>query len=411
MLEKHKGSIGIIVIVLVFIVILSGTAYYFISQSKKNINTVASDSNQKQLDQDTGSQAYLATLVREAKLKVETETKTLEELTTRAQLERSTIDNLRVKYVNIDKLIEKETDVFFKNPKAAKPEIKVKTKDIALEKSLNTSRSEIEKMLNQWKTEIDQYKAVTNQASKITDSDLALSDLVKTTEQNIASIESFISQLQNLVNGLSTGPTLTQAQITQYQSVVSNAVQDLETIISGMPVIISNSSGVGTQPIVTQAQIIAQQVVVEQAISAQNQVQAQVESESDNNQSQQSQNSINEITPPIIVLTSPVAGSVISYTVPISASASDSSGISRVEFYNESTLIGSDTTSPYSISYNTNNVADGKYGLLAKAYDTVGNSKVSTLVLVTVSNGGNSNDGINQSADPELIEGANQIGF
>ncbi|MBP6912555.1 MAG: hypothetical protein KBB86_01325 [Candidatus Pacebacteria bacterium] len=372
---------------------------------------MASDSNQKQLDQDTGSQAYLATLVREAKLKVETETKTLEELTTRAQLERGTIDNLRIKYVNIDKLIEKETDIFFKNPKTAKPEIKVKTKDIALGKSLNTSRSEIEKMLNQWKTEIDQYKAVTNQGSKITSSDLALSDLVKTTEQNIASIESFINQLQNLVNGLSTGPTLTQAQIIQYQSVVSNAMQDLETIISGMPVIISNSSSVGTQPIVTQAQIIAQQVVVEQVISAQNQVQAQIESESNNNQSQQNQNSINEVTPPIIVLTSPVAGSVISYTVPISASASDSSGISRVEFYNESNLIGSDTTSPYSISYNTNNVADGKYGLLAKAYDAVGNSKVSTLVLVTISNGGNSNDGINQSVDPELIEGANQIGF
>ena len=54
---------------------------------------------------------------------------------------------------------------------------------------------------------------------------------------------------------------------------------------------------------------------------------------------------------PTVSMTSPTAGA--SFTagdnVTLQATASDSDGISKVEFYRGSTLIGTDTTSPYSV--------------------------------------------------------------
>ena len=93
--------------------------------------------------------------------------------------------------------------------------------------------------------------------------------------------------------------------------------------------------------------------------------------------------------PPTVSITSPANGA--SYTAPatmtISANAADSNGtVTRVEFYRGSTLIASDTTSPYSVSWS--NVAAGGYALTAVAFDNGGASTSSAAVNVTVSTGG-----------------------
>jgi len=70
-------------------------------------------------------------------------------------------------------------------------------------------------------------------------------------------------------------------------------------------------------------------------------------------------------------------------TVTINATASDSDGtVSKVDFYQGSALLGTDTTAPY--SYTWNNVTDGNYILTAKATDDEGAVTTSSAVNITV---------------------------
>jgi hypothetical protein len=88
---------------------------------------------------------------------------------------------------------------------------------------------------------------------------------------------------------------------------------------------------------------------------------------------------------PIISITAPSNNA--SYTAPasvsISANANDADGtISKVEFYNGTTLLNSDATAPY--SYNWTNVAVGTYNITAKAYDNVNALTTSTAIAIQV---------------------------
>ena len=94
-------------------------------------------------------------------------------------------------------------------------------------------------------------------------------------------------------------------------------------------------------------------------------------------------------TKPTVSIKSPAEGSSISGTIKIKASASDSgSGIAKVEFWHASisTKIGEDTSSHYSINWNTTAVSDGSHDIWAVAYDKAGNYISSGLVQVNVDN-------------------------
>jgi hypothetical protein len=81
---------------------------------------------------------------------------------------------------------------------------------------------------------------------------------------------------------------------------------------------------------------------------------------------------------PTVSLTTPAAGAVFTApaTVAIAATASDSDGsVVQVDFYAGAVLIGSDTTSPYSMSWSS--VAAGTYALTAVARDNAGAMTVS----------------------------------
>ena len=93
-----------------------------------------------------------------------------------------------------------------------------------------------------------------------------------------------------------------------------------------------------------------------------------------------------DTTAPTTSISSPTGGATVSGTTTISASASDNVGVSKVEFFAGSTLLGSDTTSPFSYDWNTTGVANGGYSLTTKAYDAAGNVGASSAVSVTVSN-------------------------
>ena len=89
-------------------------------------------------------------------------------------------------------------------------------------------------------------------------------------------------------------------------------------------------------------------------------------------------------TAPTVSLTAPAGGSVHTTATPItlSATASDSHGIDRVVFYAGSAPVGTDMTSPYSVTWA--NPASGSYSLTARAYDTYGAMTTSTAASITV---------------------------
>lgn len=88
---------------------------------------------------------------------------------------------------------------------------------------------------------------------------------------------------------------------------------------------------------------------------------------------------------PTCSLTSPAEGTLTGM-VTVSANASDNIALSKVEFYLDSTLIGSDTTSPYSINWDTTKVANGSYHLRARAYDLATNITDSSPIPVQLNN-------------------------
>ena len=89
--------------------------------------------------------------------------------------------------------------------------------------------------------------------------------------------------------------------------------------------------------------------------------------------------------PPTVSLTAPTDGTTVSGTVTVSASASDNQSVSRVDFYKDSALLGSDNSAPYSLNWNTSGESTGTHTLTSQALDGAGNLSSSAPVGVTVS--------------------------
>ena len=91
--------------------------------------------------------------------------------------------------------------------------------------------------------------------------------------------------------------------------------------------------------------------------------------------------------PPAVSITAPAGGATVSGTVPVTAGASDDVGVAGVQFKLGTTNLGSeDTSTPYSISWDTTTVSNGSYSITAVARDTAGQTTTSTAITVTVSN-------------------------
>ena len=92
--------------------------------------------------------------------------------------------------------------------------------------------------------------------------------------------------------------------------------------------------------------------------------------------------------PPTVSLTTPIEGATFTApaSIPLAATASSANGISRVDFYQGNSLVGTSTTAPFGGQWS--NVPAGSYTLTAKAYDSLGTSGVSTPVHVTVAGAG-----------------------
>jgi len=92
-----------------------------------------------------------------------------------------------------------------------------------------------------------------------------------------------------------------------------------------------------------------------------------------------------DTTLPTVNFNTPTSGAAVSGSVAVTATASDNIGIAKVELYINGVLTKTDSTSPFSFTWDTTLLANGSYTLKAMAYDAAGNSTASELK-VTVYN-------------------------
>lgn len=95
---------------------------------------------------------------------------------------------------------------------------------------------------------------------------------------------------------------------------------------------------------------------------------------------------VSDATPPMAALTAPGAGTPLTGTVTLQATASDDVGVTHVEFLDGTKLLGTSSTAPYSLDWDTLAAGDGNHTLVVKAYDATGNVGTSTPVTVQVLN-------------------------
>ncbi len=93
-----------------------------------------------------------------------------------------------------------------------------------------------------------------------------------------------------------------------------------------------------------------------------------------------------DTTAPVTTITAPLANASLSKTQTITATASDAIGVTKVEFWMDGQLLGTDTTSPYSFSLDTTKYTSATHSLQTKAYDAAGNVGTSAAVSVAIKN-------------------------
>ncbi len=91
-----------------------------------------------------------------------------------------------------------------------------------------------------------------------------------------------------------------------------------------------------------------------------------------------------DTTPPAVSITSPAASSSVSGNITISANASDNAGVARVEFSLDGALKATDNSAPYEMAWNAEASTLGLHSISVKAFDSAGNSSVSTRTVSVV---------------------------
>src|SRR4029077_9480247 len=94
-----------------------------------------------------------------------------------------------------------------------------------------------------------------------------------------------------------------------------------------------------------------------------------------------------DTTSPAVSLSSPAAGSVVSGTVSLSATATDAVGVVTVKWFVDNVERASDSDgAPWTRAWDSLSVPNGTHKVFAKARDAAGNWGASRVVSVTISN-------------------------
>lgn len=88
-----------------------------------------------------------------------------------------------------------------------------------------------------------------------------------------------------------------------------------------------------------------------------------------------------DTTPPSVAFAAPANNANVGGQVTLQANASDNIGVSKVEFYDGISFIGSTSSAPYAISWNATTATLGSHTLKAIAYDAAGNSATASTIV------------------------------
>jgi peptidoglycan/xylan/chitin deacetylase (PgdA/CDA1 family) len=120
-------------------------------------------------------------------------------------------------------------------------------------------------------------------------------------------------------------------------------------------------------------------------ISATTTVKYRAYDQADNAEAIHTQTIAVDATPPSVAVASPTDGSLVRGTVKIDVNADDAiSGVASVAVYVDGRLIGTTTSSPYRVTFNTRKYAVGSHVITAVAIDVAGNPATSSPVSVTI---------------------------
>ena len=108
---------------------------------------------------------------------------------------------------------------------------------------------------------------------------------------------------------------------------------------------------------------------------------------------------LSQYNPPTSAITSPTGGTnfVTGLNITINATATDNGSIASVNFYANGALLGVDTTSPYTWTWN--NAPLGSYNLMAVATDDSGYQTPSAMVNVIIGAATITKQPVNQAVD------------
>jgi endoglucanase len=96
-----------------------------------------------------------------------------------------------------------------------------------------------------------------------------------------------------------------------------------------------------------------------------------------------------DTTKPVVSLASSATTVATASTITLTATATDNTGVTRVDFFDGTTLLGTDTTSPYTQTVALTGANNGTHSYTAKASDAAGNNATSAAMIVNVSIAGN----------------------
>lgn len=115
-----------------------------------------------------------------------------------------------------------------------------------------------------------------------------------------------------------------------------------------------------------------------------------------------------DTTAPTVSLTSSSTSVTAANSITLTATASDNVAVSKVEFYDGTTLLASDATSPYTQVVQFTATNNGTKSYTAKAFDAAGNTATSSAVLVVV-NIGTTNTADTTAPTPHIEASASSV--
>lgn len=142
--------------------------------------------------------------------------------------------------------IKTNTDSLFTDVHTSKPKTKYVIKDYVFQQVVVQQRVEVGKMLDSWTTEV----------SGMNSSNVSVNDLEDASD-NLNQVSDYLRDLAKSLSDASTNSAVSEAQISEYKSLVTSARASIDSAISAVSTAQENLRSIGSEIPVQQARVVA----------------------------------------------------------------------------------------------------------------------------------------------------------